>query len=77
MNIEDVIKRLQELRKEYGNLPVYFLYDAFINVPITSIKHGKKTKSYNREPDLIPERVVCLCPADEDDFGDGTLWIDD
>jgi len=77
MNIDEVIKRLNEIKDKRGILPVYFLYDSFVEVPVSRIEFGKKTKDHTRNKNPIPERVVLMCPADADDWNGGQYWVDD
>lgn len=77
MNIDETIQRLNEIKSEHGNIPVYFLYDSFVEVPVSRIEFGEKTKDYTIEKDPIPERCILMCPADADDWDGGQYWLDD
>jgi len=68
---------LNKIKSEHGNIPVYFLYDDFVNVSVSRIEFGKKTKDHTLVKNPIPERCVLMGGCEAHDWDGGQLYIDD
>ena len=70
MNIKEAITFLQEIERDYGNLPFYLLYDDFVFVEIAKIGIAGPEESYHVRPKLYPLRVVAMGKLEINQFED-------